>query len=179
MHGNRTFRLGSMHTVLVCVLLAFAGVCGALWVEVDSSHASEGSHGALARPKHPQPAAAKAERLNELMRLRITNVKGKKVSARGSASGTISGSVSFKLILSSASHARAEFSGSNSSGRIDGGGAASYRVAGAVSYFSGTVTSMRGGGRYAHAYSLGVQFSGTVNRKTYEVTLRLNGRWHV
>ncbi len=168
-----------MQVLFGCALLAFATALGGLLLETGSSHASGGSRDALATMKPARAGTAKVETINELMRMRITSVKGKRVSARGSSSGTIAGSVSFNLVLSSASRASAEFVGGNSSGTIYGKGTASYRVAGPISYFNGTVTSVSGNRRYAHSYSLGIAFSGTVNRKTYEVTMRLRGKWHV
>jgi len=171
------------NALLGCALLTFATALSVLSLQAGSSHASRGSGGAVARiaattVKRTWAGTAGAEALNEPMHMRITSVKGKLVSARGSAGGTIAGSVSFNLVLSSASRASAEFQGSNSHGTISGKGTASYRVAGPISYFDGTVTSIGGSGRYAHAYSQGIQFSGTVNRKTYEVTMLLHGKWH-
>ena len=196
---NRATRPKRLRALLGCTLLAFAAALGVLSLQTGFSHASGGSRGALATVGGSRGALATVggsrgatatveptwagtagvETINELMRMRITSVKGKKVSARGSSSGTINGSVSFYLILSSASRASAEFFGSNSNGTVSGKGTASYRVAGSISYFNGTVTSVSGSRRYRHSYSLGIEFSGTVNRRTYEVTMRLRGKWHV
>jgi hypothetical protein len=123
--------------------------------------------------------AAATETLNEQMRMHITSVKGKRISGEGSASGTVAGSVSFNLVLTTGSRGSAEFSGRNSHGTIEATGAASYRVSGPVSYYTGSVTSITGTGKYAHAHSLGLTFSGTLNRRTYEVIFQLHGKWRV
>ena len=165
--------------LLGCALLTFATAVSVVSLRAESSHASRGEGNAAAATAEPAWARmAGAETLNEPMHMRITSVKGKLVSARGSTGGTISGSVSFNLVLSSASRASAAFYGSNANGTISGKGTSSYRVSGPISYFNGTVTSISGTRRYAHAYSLGIQFSGTVNRKTYAVTMLLHGKWH-
>jgi hypothetical protein len=123
--------------------------------------------------------AAGTRSLDEVMHMHIEEVNGKRVSARGAASGTIAGNCSFDLVLSDGSHAAATFYGHNSHGTISGTGVAAYRVAGAISYYSGKVTGLRGTGRYAHAASRGIEFSGSVNRRTYEVKMHLRGKWHV
>ncbi|HEU4393527.1 MAG TPA: hypothetical protein VFR04_07825 [Solirubrobacterales bacterium] len=117
--------------------------------------------------------------LDEILHLRIKKVKGKRVFAKGRATGTVAGTGSFKLLLSNGSSASATFFGHNSHGTISGTGVATYRVAGAISYYSGKITSLQGTGRYAHAGSRGIRFSGTVNRRTYQVKMHLQGKWHV
>ncbi len=172
MHSNQHASPCLTRPLRGSAMLLAAAFAVLLWPGVDASHASSSTHREAAR-------VAGVENLNELMRLRITNVKSKKVTAVGVASGSISGSVSVYLLLSSASHAQAEFDGRNSHGTLRGFGTASYHVAGSMSYFSGTAQSVTGSGRYAHAQSLGIQFNGTMNRRTYEVTMRLYGKWHV
>ena len=123
--------------------------------------------------------AAGTRNLDELMSMKLTDVDGKRVSALGNSSGTVAGKVSFKLVLSNGSHAAATFHGRNAHGTITGTGVARYRVSGAVSYYTGTVTSLTGTGAYAKAAERGISFSGSVNRRTYRVTMHLLGKWHV
>lgn len=150
----------TVHPRAMCALLGLVAVLAALWLPVDSE-------------------AARTRSLDEVMHMTIKKVKGKRVTARGRAVGTVAGKGSFHLVLSSGSHATATFFGRNSKGTISGTGVAEYSVAGAISYYSGRITSLRGTGRYAHAASRGITFSGTVNRRTYEVKMHLRGRWHV
>ncbi len=123
--------------------------------------------------------AARIRSLDQVMHMRIEKVKGQHVTARGSSTGTVSGTGSFHLVLSNGSHATATFSGHNPHGTISGTGEADYRVVGAISYYNGRITSLHGTGRYAHAASLGIALSGTVNRRTHEVEMHLRGKWHV
>jgi hypothetical protein len=157
---------------LLGLLAALAALCPA----IDSSRASDGLVSARAAA---WAEASKVKSLDEVMHMRIKKVKGKRVSARGRAVGTVAGKGSFNLVLSNGSRATATFYGHNSHGTISGTGVASYRVDGAVSYYNGTVTSLSGTGRYARAASRGIRFSGTVNRRTYKVKMRLRGKWHV
>lgn len=163
MRGNRAIHHMPTRALLGCGLLGLLTVLAVLWLAGDA----------------PRAEASRVRSLDETMHMRIKEVKGKRVSARGSATGTVVGKGSFNLVLSNGSHAEATFSGHNSHGTIGGTGVASYRVAGAISYYSGQITSLHGTGRYAHAASRGIRFSGTVNRRTYRVTMHLQGRWHV
>jgi hypothetical protein len=151
------------------VLLGVVASLAALWLALGSSQASAGAAAQTSAVKN----------LDEILSMRIKKVKGKQVSAKGRAIGTVAGKGSFNLLLSSGSSASATFSGHNSHGTISGNGVADYRVAGAISYYSGKITSLQGTGRYARASSRGIRFSGTVNRRTYQVKMHLRGRWHV
>ncbi len=144
-------------TLLGWALLALVAL-GVLWPARDSG-------------------ASTVRSLDETMHLRIEKVKGKRLTAGGRTVGTVAGRGSFTIILSNGSHAVATFHGRNAHGSISGTAVANYRVAGAISYYSGRVTSLHGTGKYAHVASLGIGLSGTVNRRTYKVTMHLRGKW--
>jgi hypothetical protein len=143
--------------------------------------ASLGSVAAQAGGDDAQPGiaarAASTETLSEHSNLHLTYVKGNKIEGRGSASGTVAGSGSVRLMLTSANHAVGEFSGGSARGSISGSISASYRVSGAVSYFTGTVTSVHGTGRYASARSISINFSGQLNRSKLTLTMTATGSW--
>jgi hypothetical protein len=122
--------------------------------------------------------AAGAETLDEHTNLRLTEVKGNKIAGQGQASGTVAGAGSAHLTLVNGSRAEGEFSGGSSGGSVVGKFVASYRVSGAVSYFTGTVTSLRGKGRYTGAHSEGIKFSGSLNRVKFTMSLTAAGKWH-
>jgi putative drug exporter of the RND superfamily len=159
MKDDDTIGVAPAHRLLGCLLVGLA-LAGSLW-------------GAT----RPATAGAAVRSLDETMHLRIEKASGKRLSAAGTASGTVAGRGSFDLILSNGSRAAVTFSGHNRHGTISGTGVATYRVSGAISSFSGRVTSLDGSGRYAHAESLGIGFSGTVNRRTHVVKMRLRGKW--
>lgn len=169
MDTRGTFHVRHRHRVLVALTLAAA----AIPVFLSSVTPS----GATAVLSQRAKQASSVHSLNERMSLKITSIKGNTIYARGPVSGSIPGNGSFNLTLKNASRASSVFSGGNSHGGVAGTGNGRYRVSGAVSYFSGSVNSFRGSGRYAHARSLGVSVSGTVNRQTFIVTMTLHGRW--
>jgi len=150
MHHVRVTLRGRSHG-----LFALTIAVAALWLMAGGAQANGSSHGSAAKVRSARARVAGVESLNEVMHLHITSAKGQRIAAQGTATGTIAGSFSFKLFLSSASRASAEFSGSNSRGTVHGSGAASYRVAGAVSYYTGTVSSITGTGHYGHARARG------------------------
>lgn len=120
---------------------------------------------------------SRVEALDEHSYLHLTYVKGNRIAGHGQASGTVPGSGSAELKLVGADRAVGEFSGGNPGGSVSGRISASYRVAGAVSYFSGRVTSLHGTGRYAGARSLNIEFSGTLDRPKLTLTMSAVGGW--
>lgn len=160
-------------------LLGLVASLAVLWLVAPSSQAGDEPEGGLGLRDAGGAQASTVKSLDEVMNMRIKRVKGKRVSAKGNAVGSVAGKGSFKLILSNGSSASATFYGHNSHGTISGTGVADYRVAGAISYYSGKITSLEGTGRYAHASARGIEFSGTVNRRTYKVKMHLRGHWNV
>lgn len=124
------------------------------------------------------PAEASSQNFEESLNMRITKKHGNRLKAKGRATGTVDTKGSLKLHLITGSKARATFFGQNSDGTLSGTIAARYRVSGAISRYTGKITSLTGTGRYAHAKSLGISFTGTVNRRSHKVTGTLAGRWH-
>lgn len=120
---------------------------------------------------------AGVESLNESTYLNLTTVSGKKIAGRGRAVGTVAGVGSANLALVSGTTAVGEFSGGGSGGSVSGRFVASYRVSGAVSYFTGSVTSLHGTGRYAGARDLGIKFTGSMNRVRLTMSLNATGKW--
>lgn len=123
-------------------------------------------------------ATISAQNFEESLRMRITKSDGSHVNAKGSASGSVVGKVSFKIHTVNGSKATATFYGHNNHGTISGTGVATYHVSGAVSHYTGKIKAITGTGKYSHASSHGISLSGTVNRQTYSVRMTLAGRWH-
>lgn len=123
-------------------------------------------------------ARASSQSFEESLHMRLTKKHGNRLKAKGRATGTVDTKGSLKLHLITGSKARATFYGQNSHGTLSGTIAARYRVSGAISRYTGKITSLTGTGQYAHAKSLGITFSGTVNRRSHKVTGTLTGRWH-
>ena len=157
---------------LVAAAVSIA-VLAALFVTAGQMNAS-----AAPRPSGNDVATASSQNFEEALRMEIKKKDGSNLSAKGSASGSVDGKVSFKIHTVSGSKATASFYGHNSHGTISGTGVAKYNVSGAVTYYTGKIKTLTGTGKYAHASSDGISLSGTVNRRSYEVKMTLTGRWH-
>jgi hypothetical protein len=148
-------------------------------IAVGSSGAGAGSHGSERAATAVGAEASAVKNFEETLRMQVTKKKGKRVAAKGRAAGTVSGKASFRSVLTNGSRASVTFFGHNSHGTISGTGVARYRINGAISSYNGKITGLEGTGRYARARSRGITFSGTVNRRTYDVKISLAGRWSV
>lgn len=123
----------------------------------------------------PAASAAKTVTLNDTGRLHKTSSRGFNLYESGSASGTISGSVSMHLDVVSTNRVTAELTVRASGGSLTGTASGSYRNNGATASFSGSLSITHGTGKYSHAHGSGISFSGTIQRTTGAVTVRVNG----
>jgi hypothetical protein len=114
--------------------------------------------------------------LNDTGRLRLTSHHGFTLNEQGTASGTVSGTIYIHLHVVSTNHVTAEVSIYPKGGSLTGLASASYRPSGAVASFAGTLNISRGTGSYAHASGSGLSFSGTIERSSDAVTVRVVGR---
>jgi hypothetical protein len=114
--------------------------------------------------------------LSELGRLHLTSHHGFTLNEKGSASGTISGTIYIHLNVVSTNRVTAEVNIYPSGGSLTGHARASYHPAGGVATFNGTMDITRGTGRYSHARGSGLSFTGTVQRSNDAVTVHVNGR---
>jgi hypothetical protein len=134
---------------------------------------------ALAGPTASPATTARAARtfsLSETGRLRLTSHHGFTLNEKGSASGTISGTIYIHLNVVSTNRVTAEVNIYPSGGSLTGHASASYHPAGGVASFNGTMDITRGTGRYSHARGSGLSFTGTVQRSNDAVTVHVNGR---
>lgn len=118
---------------------------------------------------------SRAVSLSETGRLRLTSKKGFTLNERGSASGTIAGSIYIHLHLVSTTRVTAEVNIYPAGGSLTGSGSGSYHVVGGYASFSGTLSITRGSGKYAHARASGLRFTGTIQRRDDSVTVKLSG----
>ncbi len=177
-HPARALNAHPARALLVAGLILASAALAVVLFAVEPSHAG----GAYARSRPTAGVrgakAAKTETLNESFHLHLTKVKGSKIYAQGKGTGTVTGAATFDLTLVTASRATANFTGTNSGGSMTGVGTGSYRVSGSMSYFSGNVTSVHGSGHFAGVSNLGIKISGVVNRKTFEMSMTMSGKWH-
>lgn len=124
----------------------------------------------------PVALSARTFSLNESGALRMTSKHGFTLNERGSASGTITGTIYVHLTVVSTSRVSAEVNIYPRGGSISGDGTASYHRGSATATFSGSASINRGTGSYAHAHGQGLSFSGTIMRSNDAITVHMSGR---
>jgi hypothetical protein len=146
--------------VLVAALVALlaVGFAGAASSRADSAHAA----GSLS--------------LNETGHLHLTSHHGFTLNEQGTTSGTVSGTIYLHLNITSTNRVTAEVSIYPSGSSITGSATASYHPSGGVASFNGTMTILRGTGRYSGAHGSGLSFTGIVQRVNDAVTVHVSGR---
>jgi hypothetical protein len=155
---------------------AAAALCVPLLASVGVGILDVGTAGATGGARAPAVAKlARTVSLSESGRLRLTSKKGFTLNERGTAFGTIAGSIYIHLHLVSQSRVTAEVNIYPSGGSLTGNGSASYHVVGGYAAFSGTLSITRGSGKYARARASGLRFTGTIQRRDDSVSVRLSG----
>jgi hypothetical protein len=156
-------------TLLVCgVMLAQAPAGGAHQVGRGHTRRTD-------RASAPFALAARTISLDESGNLQLTSRKGFTLNERGSASGTVRGTIYVHLRIVSASRVTAEVNIYPSGGSITGYGTASYRREGTTGSFAGSLSIDRGTGSYNDAHGSDLSFTGTIRRSNYAVSVRVSG----
>ncbi len=130
---------------------------------------------AAASASSPRARASRTVSLSESGRLHLTSKHGFTLNEQGAATGTIAGTIYIHLHLTSTSKVTAEVSIYPSGGSLSGNGSAVYRVEGGVAAFTGTLSITRGSGKYAHARATALHFTGTIQRRSDAVSVRVSG----
>lgn len=121
--------------------------------------------------------AARTISISDSGSLRLSSHHGFTLNEQGTASGTIGGKIYIHLHVVSTNHVTAEVSIYPSGSSITGSASAAYHPSGAVASFSGTMSVLRGTGRYTGAHGSGLTFTGTVRRSDDAVTVHVSGRF--
>lgn len=133
---------------------------------------------ATARPTAaPRATAARTISLNETGRLHLTSKHDFTLYERGSATGTIAGTIYVRLTAVSSSRVTVSVSISPPGGSISGSGSGSYHRSGTIASFSGSMSFGAGTGRYKHAHGSGLSFSGTIQESHADaITVYVRGK---
>lgn len=152
---------------------AVASVAGLVVGSVFCLLAGGGS--ASAAPKGPTAQAARTVDVNQSASLRLVRKSGSVLYERGKATGTLPGAVTARFVVSSL----------RVTGEVTflprGGGSITFAVegfprsTGTRARFAGTMSIVRGSGRYAKARG-GAAFNGVVNRRSWAVSVSATGR---
>lgn len=157
-------------------MVVVATLCVGLLASTGVSALGAGTAGAKVIARRSAVAKlARTVSLSESGRLRLTSKKGFTLNERGSASGTIAGSIYIHLHLVSNTKVTAEVNIYPHEGSLTGNGSAGYHVVGGYAAFSGTLSITRGSGKYARARAPGLRFTGTIQRRDDSVSVRLSG----
>jgi hypothetical protein len=122
--------------------------------------------------------AARTISLNDTAHLRRTSSHGFNLYESGSTSGSIGGTITLHLDVVSTNRVTAQISvHPRGGGSINGSASGSYRNNGSTASFSGTMSVTSGSGSYSGAHGSGLSFSGTIQRTTDAVTVRVSGHF--
>lgn len=131
----------------------------------------------LGRPAGPAAKAAKVVSLNETGHLHLTRKHDFTLYERGSASGTIAGTIYVRLTAVSSSRVTVAVSIQPPGGSISGSGSGSYRRSGTTASFAGSMSFGAGTGRYKGAHGSGLSFSGTIQESHDDaITVYVRGK---
>lgn len=122
--------------------------------------------------------AARQISVNETARLILLSHHKGLLIEEGNSSGTPGGKLNIHVNVSYEHTTRAalSFTAYPSGGTVSGQGEVPFYASGALAHFSGTLHSIRGGGRYAHASTRGISIQGTVQRThNYAISVKISG----
>jgi hypothetical protein len=128
-------------------------------------------------PSVPSATVAKTTSLNETGHLRLTSKHNFTLNERGSATGTIKGTIYVHLTAVSSTRVTVQVSIYPRGGSVSGSGTGSYRRKGSTAQFAGSMSFTRGTGKYAHVHGSGLSFSGTIEEANHDaITVHVNGK---
>jgi hypothetical protein len=123
----------------------------------------------------PSAVAASTFFLNETGRLHLTSKHEFTLNEEGSGSGTITGTIYVHLTVVSTSRVSAEVNMYSSGSSITGRASAGYERGHTQGSFSGSLSIVRGTGRYRRAHGSGLSFTGTIQRSDDAITVHVSG----
>jgi hypothetical protein len=123
----------------------------------------------------PSAVAASTFFLNETGQLHLTSKHEFTLNEEGSGSGTIPGTIYVHLTIVSTSRVTAEVSMYPKGSSITGRASASYKRSHTQGSFSGSLSIIRGTGRYRRARGSGLSFTGTIQRSNDAIAVNVRG----
>jgi hypothetical protein len=123
----------------------------------------------------PSAVAASTFFLNETGRLHLTSKHEFTLNEQGSGSGTITGTIYVHLTVVSTSRVSAEVNVYSSGSSITGRASAGYERGHTQGSFSGSLSIVRGTGRYDRAHGSGLSFTGTIQRSGDAIAVEVRG----
>ena len=135
---------------------------------------------AAAAQAGPSATAAGSLASNVSSNLRLVGHPGHVLNERGTFSGSQSGTIEVRFTSVTSTSGEASFTAySSRGGSVSGRTKTRGRVVGATVYFTGVMTITGGTGRWSHASGRNLQFSGSVDRRSFRATTRMQGSINV
>jgi len=156
--------------VALLILLATISAAGSA-VAASSPAAREDRHQSA-----PIAVAARELMLRETGNLHLVSHHHEQIVETGRGTGTLSGSITVKLTLAF-SHASATFTAYPSNGgTVVGEGEGTIYAGGNNAHFTGSATITGGSGRYAHASGRNIRLEGILQRHTFALYMKVEGK---
>jgi hypothetical protein len=157
---------------LVALLVFLATVLVAVTAAAAYSPTARGG-----KHRHaPIAAAARELTLRETGNLHIVSHKHEQIVETGHGTGTLSGSITVKMTLAF-SRASVTFTAYPSNGgTVVGYGEGTIYAGGQNAHFTGNATISGGSGRYAHASGRNIRLEGTLQRHTFALYVKVEGK---
>jgi hypothetical protein len=151
-----------------------ASVGAALALASASAHVAFAAASATRAPREPPlTRTARALNIDDTAHLHLLNASGSVLSEEGPVSGTLPGRARVRLVVGT--RVLASFTiKPRGGGSIIGSGSATLHSSSRYSSFGGSLSVVRGTGRYAHAHGSGKLY-GVIDRRTDEVTVQTIG----
>jgi hypothetical protein len=126
---------------------------------------------------HARAHASRTISLNETGHLHLTSRHNFTLNERGSATGTVTGTIYVHLTAVSSTRVTAEVNIYARGASFSGNGKASYRRQSTTATFAGSMSIDRGTGSYARVHGSGLSFSGTIAESNRDaITVHVSGR---
>lgn len=151
--------------ILLATILAIGGAAA------YSSPARGGEH-----QPGPVAVAARELMLHESGNLHLASHHHEQIVETGHGTGTLSGNITVKMTLAF-SHASVTFTAYPSNGgTVVGYGEGTIYAGGKTARFTGSATISGGSGRYAHASGRNIRLEGTLQRRTFALYVKVEGK---
>lgn len=124
----------------------------------------------------PVAVAAREMTLHETGNLHLVSHHHTQLVEEGHGTGTLSGSIIVKITLAFSQASITFTAYPSTGGTVIGRGEGKLYAGGRKANFSGTATITGGTGRYAHASGHNIHLAGTLQRKTFALYVRVEGK---
>jgi len=143
-----------------------------------SVSAAASSPGQLASQARPTPTAVAARELTlqESGSLHLVSHHHEQLVEVGHGAGTLSGNITVRMTLTTTQATISFTAYPSTGGTVVGRGEGSIYAGGHTANFSGTATITGGTGKYAHASGRGVHLEGTLQRHTFALYVKVEGK---